>query len=126
MKKQDRINKLCSYSFQIDGEIVPKARPRVTRGKAYLPQRYRNWKNQAISQLLSQRTIVDPLKKVIIKIELYGKLRGDLDNLSGAILDALVQAQIIVDDRISVLKELSVKHCDGKTKQARINITEIV
>ena len=48
-----------------------------------------------------------------------------MDNIAGAILDALVQAEIILDDRISLVKALSIKHCGGKTKKAVVNIEEV-
>lgn len=60
------------------------------------------------------------MNNVAIAIELYGAARGDLDNIAGAILDALVQAGIILDDRVSVVKALSIKHCGGKTKEVTI------
>lgn len=113
------------YQFALTGSVVPKARPRVTRKGTFLPQRYRDWKEKAIASLLSQRTKYEPLEKVTISIELYGAARGDLDNIAGAILDALVQAGIIKDDRISLVKALSIRHSSGKTKKAVVNVEEV-
>jgi len=46
-----------------------------------------------------------------VKIILQGKgHRGDLDNSCGAILDALVGAGILVDDRLSCVSRLVAEH----------------
>lgn len=111
--------------FTLDGAVVPKARPRVTRRGTFLPQRYRDWKQQAIAALVSQKTISEPLEKVTISIELYGSHRGDLDNIAGAILDALVQSGIILDDRVSLVKALSIRHLDEKDKRAIVEIEKL-
>ncbi|WP_052056148.1 RusA family crossover junction endodeoxyribonuclease [Myxosarcina sp. GI1] len=114
-----------SHHFTLTGAVVPKARPRVTRQGTFLPQKYRDWKEGAIAELLSQRTRYKSLEEVTISIKLYGTCRGDLDNIAGAILDALVQAGIIKDDRVSLVKALSVKHCGGKIQKVDINIEEV-
>lgn len=114
-----------SHHFTLTGAVVAKARPRVTRQGTFLPQKYRDWKEEAIAELLSQRTRYKSLEEVTISIELYGTCRGDLDNIAGAILDALVRAEIIKDDRVSLVKALSVRHCGGKTKKVDINIEEV-
>ena len=114
---------LPTQKFTLSGAVIPKTRPRVTRRGTFLPKRYREWKEEAIAILLSQRISFETMDKVAIAIELYGSARGDLDNIAGAILDALVQADIIVDDRISIVKELSIRHCGGKTKEVHITLT---
>lgn len=108
-----------ALNLRLEGNITPKARPRVSRGSAYLPKRYREWKEQAISQLISQLPPTHkPLGKCAVAINLYGSLRGDLDNLAGAILDALVQSGAIKDDRLSVVRKLTVTHDKSKIKGA--------
>jgi Holliday junction resolvase RusA-like endonuclease len=97
-------------NYQLTGNITPKARPRLGRGGAYLPDKYRDWKEDAILQLLTQTPPPQPLDKAVISIAIGGKQRGDLDNIAGAILDALVQAGILLDDRISVVSKLSIEH----------------
>jgi len=96
--------------FVIEGAIVPKARPRVS-GHGYLPDNYRKWRNDAESQLLSQGTPPHSLTNISIRIVLIGKhsRRGDIDNISGSILDALVATNIIKDDNLLNVPELSVK-----------------
>ncbi|WP_373538776.1 RusA family crossover junction endodeoxyribonuclease [Chamaesiphon sp.] len=79
-------------NYQLTGNITPKARPRLGRGGAYLPNKYRDWKEDAIAQLLTQSRPPEPIAKTEVSIAIGGKQRGDLDNIAGAILDALVQS----------------------------------
>jgi Holliday junction resolvase RusA-like endonuclease len=97
-------------NYQLTGKITPKARPRLGKGRAFLPTNYREWKNQAIAQLLTQPRPPDPMIKAEVSIAIGGKQRGDLDNIAGAILDALVQSGILLDDRLSVVSKLSIEH----------------
>ena len=94
--------------YTLTGKITPKARPRLGRGGAHLPANYRDWKESAILELLTQSRPPDPLLKAEVSISIGGGQRGDLDNIAGAILDALVQAGILLDDRISVVSKLSI------------------
>ncbi len=96
--------------YQLTGKITPKARPRLGRGGAHLPANYRDWKESAITELISQSLPTNPLVKAEVSISIGGKQRGDLDNIAGAILDALVQSGILLDDRLSVVSKLTVEH----------------
>jgi Holliday junction resolvase RusA-like endonuclease len=100
---------------RIDGEIVPKARPRVTRrGITYMPSKYTEWKDATICALqANMRPITSP---VGITINLYGKhsRKGDLDNIAGAVLDAMVQGGILPDDNLTWVKQLSTSIQWGK------------
>ena len=94
------------------GAIVPKARPRVTRsGHAYLPSSYAHWKRAAIAQLTGQWRGGPIDQPVAIGIILTGRhsRRGDCDNISGAVLDALVQSQILIDDNLIHVPQLGVR-----------------
>ncbi|WP_373546358.1 RusA family crossover junction endodeoxyribonuclease [Chamaesiphon sp.] len=97
-------------NYQLTGKITPKARPRLGRGGAYLPSNYRDWKDDAIAQLLAQSRPPEPIARAKVSIAIGGKQRGDLDNIAGAILDALVQSGILLDDRLSVVSKLSIEH----------------
>ncbi len=93
------------------GKITPKARPRVAGGHAYLPKRYRDWKDAAIASLRQQLpSDWVPRCGVAITIAISGKQRGDADNIAGAVLDALVQAGVLEDDRLSCLPQLNISH----------------
>ena len=97
-------------NYQLTGKITPKARPRLGRGGVHLPSNYRDWKADAIAQLLTQSRPLEPMARAEVSIGIGGKQRGDLDNIAGAILDALVQSHILLDDRISVVSKLTVEH----------------
>jgi len=98
--------------FWLPGVVVPKARPRVTRNGSYMPERYQEWQRQAQVELLLQLSDRTPLQyPVAVKVLLQGKgHRGDIDNLSGAILDALVKVDILEDDRLSCVASLEARH----------------
>ena len=120
------VTELKTYSFTIEGAISPKPRPRFNGRQAYLPKRYRNWKQSAIDSLKSQLPIDhQPIEKCSIFVALHGSHRGDLDNLSGSVLDALVQSEAIRDDRLQMVSQLTVKHFPGKQKFAQIEVKEL-
>ena len=105
--------------FFIPGNVVPKARPRVTGNGTFMPQRYRTWRNMAEVEIYSQLselnlTIELPIKRASILMRFVGKHRtnSDLDNLAGACLDALTMngAGVLLDDRISCVSKLSVEY----------------
>ena len=96
--------------YILEGSIVPKARPRLGKGRGYLPANYRQWREGAQVQLLSQPRPDTPLEGVAITITLTGKhsRRGDSDNISGSILDALVSAGILREDNLKCVPSLSL------------------
>lgn len=112
-----------SIIFRLHGLVVPKARPRVTNsGHAYMPQNYRDWKDNAIASLRTikfrypQHTF--PLEQANAMFTLDGKhSRGsDGDNLSGALNDALVQAGILREDNLLHVPEQAVMLNYDKTR----------
>lgn len=108
----------------LSGKITPKARPRVSGGHAYLPANYRKWKDAAIASLRLQ--IPDswqPRCGVSVSIAIGGKQRGDADNVAGAILDALVQAGVLEDDRLSCVPSLSISHAPALANGAVITLS---
>ena len=100
-------------SFTLSGEVVPKARPRLSLDRVHLPMKYRNWKNNAIASLTKQKEGMEaefPLRGVVIAICLRGKHhRGsDSDNILGSILDALVQAKVLKNDNMTAVTGASI------------------
>lgn len=94
----------------LPGNVVPKARPRVTRRGTFMPPNYRCWKLLAIGRLKAQYS-GPQIDKASVSIVLKGKhpRRGDCDNIGGSILDALVQAGILRGDNLMVVPSLSVR-----------------
>jgi Holliday junction resolvase RusA-like endonuclease len=101
-----------SLNIWLEGRVTPKARPRVTRNGTYFPRRYQDWRQSAQAQILAQVSDRSwlPIPRAAVKVQLQGAHRGDLDNLAGAVLDALVFGGILLDDRISCVPRLSVEH----------------
>jgi Holliday junction resolvase RusA-like endonuclease len=108
----------------LTGRVIPKARPRHNGNQSYLPSGYRDWKESAIAELRCQYQ-GQPITKAAIAITIMGSARGDLDNLAGAILDALVQGDILKDDRLSCVPKLTITHVPGKARGATIYVQEI-
>ena len=112
--------------FTLSDAIIPKARPRGTpTGRHYLPQNYRDWKNNAIWELQQQHQGEPIAVPVKIEITLTGKhiRRGDADNIAGAILDALVQAGILLDDNLTRIPALSIRLVhSGDRPEAHIKV----
>jgi Holliday junction resolvase RusA-like endonuclease len=100
--------------LELSGGIVPKARARVTRRGTFMPANYRQWKDAAILEFRSQSAPLRdrlPLEGVTVSIDLIGKhsRRGDLDNISGSILDALVQSGVLRNDNLICVLALTVR-----------------
>lgn len=100
--------------FWIAGSVVPKARPRVTRNGTYLPQRYRDWRQMAETEMLVQiepsvRASL-PIHRASIQILLQGLHKGDADNLCGSVLDSLVACGVLLDDRLTCVPSLAISH----------------
>jgi len=122
-KEEEKSN---SIVFFVPGNVVPKARPRVTSKGTYLPRQYRQWRNMAEVEICRQVLDMNlsdklPIKKAAISLSFCGKHRtnSDLDNMAGACLDALTLngAGVLKDDRLSCIPKLSVEYVagDGET-----------
>lgn len=100
--------------FWLPGACVPKARARVTRNGTYHPRRYRDWRQLAETEILvslsSNARSLLPIKQAEVRIALQGKHRGDIDNLAGSCLDALVASGVLADDRLLCVPHLVVSH----------------
>ena len=97
------------YTFNLNGPIVPKARPRVTKRGAHMPENYRDWKEGAIAELSNQYQ-GEPLEWAEVTISLSGKhnRQGDADNVAGSVLDALVQSGVLKDDNMKRVPSLTI------------------
>ncbi len=110
--------------FWLPGTCVPKARARVTCNGTYFPQRYQDWRKLAETEIIislsPSEKILLPIQRAEVRIKLQGKHRGDIDNIAGSCLDALVAAGILVDDRLSCLPRLVIEHePKGEAKRVR-------
>ncbi|ACT65681.1 predicted protein [Cyanophage PSS2] len=98
---------------RLDMPLMSKARPRVARGRAYMPAPYVNWKKTAQVQLESLWTendlpTYDKETPIKLSVQAHGPGRCDSDNLLGALLDAGLPVKqgwrgCWVDDRVTVI-----------------------
>ncbi len=108
-------------------EPMAKARPRVTRHGTYMPRPYQAWRGRFVH--LVQQThglpapIADTFALKLTIVTKSGSMRPDLDNVAGAVLDALQDARVIANDRkCRVLEACVVK---GKDVGIQIEVEEI-
>lgn len=80
-----------------------KARPRVTSGHAFMPTAYRKWKKDFATRAKFAWSpwplIAGEFRIKIIIGTISGKMRSDIDNAAGSVLDALQDAGLIANDR---------------------------
>jgi Holliday junction resolvase RusA-like endonuclease len=119
---------LTKLKIWLPGAVTPKARPRVTANGVYFPQKYQQWRCRAEGEIICQVYGVSlPLPNpVAVRVVLQGKgHRGDLDNLAGSCLDALVSAGVLEDDRLSCVSRLVVEHQPEGEKGCWVEIEPI-
>jgi len=99
-----------------------KARPRFGKGRAFMPPKYMKWKREFITRLRLATGPQDPLvgtfALAVTITRKSGKMKSDLDNVAGSILDALQDGSFIVNDRDCRSLNISM----AKSKQEGIAI----
>lgn len=94
--------------LHIDMPLFSKARPRVTGNGTFMPPEYQKKRRHMQSQIMLQykgQPMVGPLR---LEIAVCGEGRADADNIIGALMDA-AKGILWVDDRVSVIPEITVK-----------------
>lgn len=95
------------YLFKYDGPIVPKARPRHVKssGHTYMPKNYRQWMAKTVRNFRSQaksagldREISWPVRVFVLRQGKHDRSGDGIDNVPGALADALVKARVLKDD----------------------------
>jgi Holliday junction resolvase RusA-like endonuclease len=80
-----------TVTFVVEGQPIPKERPRVVNGHAYTPARTRNWETAVA---WCARMAMGPKKPmtgdlvVTLEFRRKGKLRADCDNMIKGVIDA--------------------------------------
>lgn len=81
------------------------------RGRWILDPRYRAWKRAAAAYLVGARRVQGPVS-LIVHASPPDRRRRDPDGILKALLDALVDARVIEDDSMAVIRRLEVIACD--------------
>jgi len=108
--------------------VVPKPRPRLGRNNCYLPGKYTLWESSAVLELIPQRNGIKGLPidyGVALTIRIGGHCRGDLDNLIKSVCDALVKAQILRDDSLSIVQGINATWEKSRNPYCIIQIRRI-
>ena len=95
-------------TLEILHPLFSKARPRVTSRGTFMPAAYKKNQKELLAKVQEQYdgpALEGPLR---VEMELYGEGRADIDNVVGAFFDT-VNKVLWVDDRISIISELSVR-----------------
>lgn len=79
-----------------------KARPRVTENGTFMPPAYRAWKRAFVAWCVDnvKARVVGPYALKVVFRTPNGRMRPDLDNAAGAVLDALQDAGVTENDRL--------------------------
>ncbi|MBQ7493715.1 MAG: RusA family crossover junction endodeoxyribonuclease [Selenomonadaceae bacterium] len=111
--------------FEIHSDPIPLARPRFSRGRAYLSQRDRDYR--ALLQDAARRAgVTQPTAdELICRLEFYRRFKpsarafGDLDNHIKAVFDAL--QGLLFDDDKQIVSVTASKHTDKKNPRTVIS-----
>ena len=105
-----------TLTFSLPWRTIPKPRPQVTRYGTHMPKEYMEWK-EMIGQFIAVSRIesaiegpvmcqfefdTDTTRVAVIPLELeYPRalhVKGDIDNLSGGVMDALQDGGVFTND----------------------------
>ena len=104
-----------NITFILQGRCIPKPRPRLSNSShsVHLPKNYVQWKKKAILSIRHQFLKYKNVKLIgICNIEFtfIGLFRGDPDNCAGSYLDALVQAKILKNDTLNIIRQVNIQY----------------
>jgi len=113
-------------TLEIFHPLFSKARPRVTSRGTFMPAAYKKNQKELLAKVKEQYDgppLAGPLR---VEMDLYGEGRADIDNVVGAFFDT-VNKVLWVDDRISIISELSVRwtKCKKEYSTWTVRIYEI-
>jgi Holliday junction resolvase RusA-like endonuclease len=125
--------------FEVAGQPVPKARPRVvTKGKrrfAYTPKKVRDWEGLVTEE--ARRHFERPFDWPVVvsmifyierprsrRLDFWVSTTPDLDNLEKSVLDAL-NGVAYTDDRLVVAKSSSKRYVQGGEPRVEVTVTSL-
>ncbi len=94
-----------------EGDLIPKARPRVVKGGTYMPEDYIAYRDGLAWAMVKVRKqiILQPPLRVEAVVYRRNFRRADSDNMLGTILDAMVAARWVEDDTWTLIPEVEVR-----------------
>ena len=114
--------KMQTRELHIPLRPMSKERPRSFQGQSrpYMSRNYKLWMKDCVA-VMQEWWVLPPLQKVEhIHIEHHGAARGDLDNKTGAVMDALVKAKVIIDDNVTVVDDRTERFVKASVKNSHI------
>ena len=110
-------------SFTIPGKPVPCPRARVGRHGVHYPERYKQWRQDAVVEMHRQYEYEFPYWdcKVGMEVHFYGaRANADIDNLLKSVLDAC-SGFLYLDDR-QVVEIHGYRHGNSKEANPRVEV----
>jgi Holliday junction resolvase RusA-like endonuclease len=101
----------------IEGEPIPKARPRMVRGRIYTPTHDAENAAALVMRSSGYAGRFAASRSLQVSMFFYGaKKQADIDNLGKLYLDALVKSGIVKDDRYVMALWLQRMPDDGEPR----------
>lgn len=105
------------WEYTIPIKLMPKKRPQAGKGRMFMPRDYQDWK-QAVRDKLAAFAPTPTLAPVAIGVEIHSpsRPRGDVDNVLGALLDAIqpprargdVRAQRLLEKALTIEERMAM------------------
>lgn len=122
---------LSEWSFTILGETPAKKNSKIwnkTRNIILPGRKYTDWHKSALIQLRAGPRPRIPLQGPLsVRVVFFhgDRIRRDSDNGLSSVMDLLVDAQILQDDKWEIVREISVRNeYDKKSARCDIRIIE--
>ena len=113
---------MATYSYEFDGGIVPRTRPRIDAGFFEVPLNYRQWREKFKDELIRQS--VPNFTTCAVDIILYGKHSGNAAEIIDAVVNGLELAGVVENSRLSTIARISFAHAPASPRKFfRIHFT---
>ena len=110
------------YTLCIPMPLFSKARPRLGTRGAYMPHAYKQAQRR-MRAIIRQQWDQDPLEGPIrLDLVCCGEARMDCDNIIGGLMDS-ANGILWLDDRVTIIPEISVKWSKAKRVDSRWDVT---
>lgn len=115
-------------TFEVLADPIPLSRPRFSKGRAYLPERSRKYREavQSVARQVLTSQDFSFKEEISCQLKFYRRFKptsrrfGDLDNLIKAVLDSL--QGLLFDDDAAVTKITAEKLQDNQSPRVEITL----